>query len=197
MSVARIREPDIETRIYRVEDLDWLRDVRDFGVELIDGEVWMTPSPNTGHQTIVGELHAVLREAVQLPRRGRVFLSPLDVVLDDLTAVVPDLSVVLADRLDIVRPERIEGVPSLVVEIVSPSSRRADAVVKRDRYARAGVPEYWLFDPVGRTAVRYSDPADGSYASVSLLNHDDTLVSATIPGLRVDLAPVFAGIGPA
>lgn len=197
MSVAQVRDPDIDMRVYRVEDLERLRGVRDFGVELIDGEAWMTPAPGTDHQEIVGAIYRALWPAIAQAGRGRVILSPLDVVLDDLTAVQPDLTVVLSDRAEVTRPDRIEGPPSLVVEIVSPSSRRADAVVKRDRYARAGVPEYWLVDPIGRTAVRYSKPAEGGYADVSLLNHDETLVSATIPGLRVDLAPVFAGIGPA
>lgn len=195
MSVARVPDVEIDARIYRASDLDRLR-VRDGEiVELIDGEVFVTPSPSPDHQRIVGRLYRALVAQVTANGMGEVFFAPLDVSLDDSTVLVPDIVLVLSDRAGIVTDTNVTGVPSLVVEVVSPSSRRLDGFVKRGRYARAGVPEYWVVDPVGLRVLRHSSPLDGAYADVLVANRDDDLLSATFEGVSVELRSVFAGIG--
>jgi len=194
MSVARV--PDLAA-IYGIGDLDWLRSRDTELVELIDGEVYVTPSPTPDHQRIVGRVFRALGDALAATGNGEVFFAPLDVVLDDATIMVPDIVVVLAERARIVSKKQLEGAPSMVVEVASPSTRRVDSGVKRDRFARAGVPEYWLLDPASGTALRYSQCAEGVYANVLVVNRDDMLVSATIDGLSLDLKMVFLGIGTA
>lgn len=192
MSVARV--PDLAA-IYGIDDLDWLRSRETDRVELIDGEVYVTPSPAPDHQRIVGRIFRAIGDALAESGGGEVFIAPLDVVLDDSTVIVPDVVAVLADRAGVVTRKGLSGAPSLVVEVASPSTRRIDSGVKRDRYARAGVAEYWLLDPASGATIRYSQCVDGGYADVLVMNQDDVLVSATIDGLRVDLKMIFEGIG--
>ena len=86
----------------------------------------------------------------------------------------------------------LEGTPDLVVEIVSDSSQTKDLVTLRAHYHAAGVPEYWLVDPDARHVTVFSDPRDGRFREAHVA--DDVAVSATIPGLRVDLAALLAPI---
>lgn len=130
--------------------------------ELIDGELYdMAPSSLT-HQTIVLKMSRLFDEYVERRSGGcRVLPAPFAVNLfgDESTYVEPDLSVVCdADKLT----ERCcQGAPDLVVGVVSPSSRRMDYLTKADRYARAGVCEYWIVDPTtSRTAVYRYDRGD-------------------------------------
>lgn len=193
MSVAR--GPELDIAIFGFHDLERLRSRTADRLELVDGELLVTPSPGTDHQRVTRRLFRLIDDAIIESGRGETFFAPLDVVLDAGTIVVPDVLVMLDDRASLVTAAGVEGAPSQVVEVVSPTSRRADAVVKRDRYARASVPEYWLLDPVGKQAIRYSDPVDGVFRNVLVLNHDDTLASATIETLRVSLTKIFDGIG--
>ena len=94
--------------------------------ELIDGAHYVTPSPNLRHQDLV----------------GRLFLSPFDVVFSFHDVVEPDLVFVASDQLDILTAQNIQGTPALVVEVLSPSTRKRDREVKRRLYERAGVREY-------------------------------------------------------
>ena len=115
--------------------------------EIHDGELSVTPAPSPHHQWVIGELFALLREHVRAARLGRVFVSPLDVILDDSTIVQPDLVFLASERTGLVSGRGIEGAPTLVVEVLSPSTGEIDRVRKRQLYARYGVPHYWMVDP--------------------------------------------------
>ena len=99
--------------------------------ELIGGRHYLTPSPVTLHQRIVGRLHASLFAFLESRPIGEVFLARLDVVLSDHDIVEPDLLVVLADQPEIVTPKHVRGAPAIVVEVLSPGTRRHDKVRKR------------------------------------------------------------------
>jgi len=112
--------------------------------ELIDGSLIVSPAPRHGHQTVVGNLHLLLRSAC--PAGLQVILAPFAVALADDTELQPDLLV--APRSQFTERE-LPGPPLLAVEVLSPSTRRVDLLLKRDRLQSAGVASYWLVDPEG------------------------------------------------
>ena len=132
--------------------------------ELHRGEVSVTPSPGTRHQGVVLALGSRLYEHVKSRGLGKVFVAPTDCILSDLTVVQPDILYVAADRLSIVSERGIEGAPTLVVEVLSPSTARLDRERKLVLYAEHGVPWYWIVDPASRTVDAYQ-LADAAYAS--------------------------------
>jgi Uma2 family endonuclease len=123
--------------------------------ELHDGELSMIPAPGTRHQRAIGALHVLLRAHVEAHRLGEVFLSPVDCILSDTTVVQPDLVYLDPTRAHLVTERAIEGPPTLVVEILSPSTTRIDRVRKRELYAQYGIPYYWIVDPVAGTLEAY------------------------------------------
>jgi len=125
--------------------------------ELIDGTLVVSPAPRHGHQTVVGNLYLVLRAAC--PSDLQVILAPFAVALADDTEVQPDLLV--APRAQFTDRD-LPGAPLLAVEVLSPSTRRIDLLLKRDRLQSAGVPSYWLVDP-DEPAVTVLELRDGTY----------------------------------
>ena len=120
--------------------------------ELVWGIVREPPAPTCSHQAVVVRTLIVLAVHVARHALGRVLVSPVDVVLDEQKALVlqPDIVFVAVARSGIVR-ERIWGAPDLVVEVVSPGTRRRDTIDKRRWYRQYGVREYWIIDPVSQT----------------------------------------------
>ena len=110
--------------------------------EILDGTLLVTPSPTPYHQLALLSLYDQLKRSC--PRELSIAVAPLDIVLDETTVLQPDLLVVRRDR--ITRAALI-GVPDLVVEMLSPGTRRVDQTSKLNRYARAGIPAYWIADP--------------------------------------------------
>ncbi len=144
--------------------------------ELIDGALVVTPSPSRRHQGVSERLHSALTSAC--PEGLRVLFAPLDFVIAEDTALQPDLVVVDAA---VVRDERAPLRPHLVVEILSPSTRLLDLHVKRERYASAGVPSYWMVDP-GLDDVEpmiiVCDLVNGRYVETAVAVGDATVTSA-------------------
>ena len=158
--------------------------------ELIEGELVLVAAPSPLHQRFLFWLGFVFGRQVWEPGIGEVYGAPLDVHLADGSYVQPDLLVVLADRARIVDRALIEGEPSLLVEVVSPSSRSRDRGQKSALYARVGVPEYWLADLDDGSITVQADPRDGRYRTVR--RETGVVRSATVPGLVVDLDEFFA-----
>lgn len=129
--------------------------------ELIDGVLLVSPGPRHGHQVVVGNLHVLLRGAC--PPDLQVILAPFAVALAEDTEVQPDLLV--APRSQFTETE-LPGPPLLAVEVLSPSTRRVDLLLKRDRLEAAGVPSYWLVDP-DEPAVTVLELQEGRYAQVA------------------------------
>ena len=162
--------------------------------EIIDGEHYVTPSPNTRHQELVGRLYFELALHLRShPGQGRVFLAPFDVVMSRWDVVEPDLLVVTSDQREIVTTKNVQGAPALVIEILSPGTRRVDEGVKRALFARAGVREYWLVDPDADTARVSRRQEDGSFSEMASLSgsRDDALTTPLLPGLTIQLGQVF------
>ncbi|HEV8397763.1 MAG TPA: Uma2 family endonuclease [Vicinamibacterales bacterium] len=102
--------------------------------ELIDGEHYVTPSPDTRHQRIVLTLANLIWNFLEANRVGEVFGAPLDVVFSDIDVVEPDLLFVSQARMDVVTTQNIQGAPDLVVEVGSPGTRRRDEKIKHRLY---------------------------------------------------------------
>lgn len=119
--------------------------------ELRDGQLSVTPAPGTRHQAILRDLLVILNEHVKRTRRGVILPAPVDCILADTTVLQPDLVFIDAARHALVTERGIEGPPALVIEILSPSTARADRMVKTGLYARHGIPRCWIVDPEART----------------------------------------------
>ncbi len=158
--------------------------------ELFEGELQVTAAPNTAHQTVVGNLYILMATHVRRNRLGRVFIAPYDVLLSDITVVEPDLLFVSRERQSIIRPSYIRGVPDLVVEVLSPSNPQTDRQVKRQLYARHGVPYYWLLDPDQREFIAYALES-GAYRAVVTARGDGTVSAPPFPDLAISLAEVW------
>ena len=164
--------------------------------DITNGVFYMRTAPSPDHQRIGGRLYITLREQLDLRGLGETFFAPLGLVIPGATPVQPDLVVVLVGDADIVSAKRIEGIPALVVEILSPSTVEYDLVTKRAIYARAGVPEYWVARPIQRDFIVHSDPDTftGEYRRVAIIPPDGDLVSPTLP-FRAPVAAFFVGTG--
>ena len=162
--------------------------------EIIDGVHYVTPSPRLRHQDLVGRLYIEIALYLRThPSAGRVFLSPLDVVLSYYDVVEPDLLFIAADQAGIMTEKNIQGAPALVVEVLSKSTRKRDAQTKRRLFERTGVREYWLVDPELDTVQIFRPSADKRLSRVEELSAEDggTLTTPLLPGCAIDIRELF------
>lgn len=157
-------------------------------LELIDGEVVVTPAPETGHQLVSMSLAAALDRFVRPARLGWVLAAPIDVRLSDTNVVQPDVCFVSREQRDIIIRRGLDGPPDLLVEILSPATRGRDLGAKRELYGRFGVPEYWIVDPRSRS-VEVLTLRDGAYAPLAI--EGGVVRSAALPGFAMPLAELF------
>jgi Uma2 family endonuclease len=161
--------------------------------ELINGELSMTPAPSRGHQDLSGCLYRLLYDAAQASNAGKVYYAPVDVRLSVYDVVQPDLVFIARDRLAIWGDgQYIGGAPDLVVEIVSPSSRRSDLVRKAALFAKAGIAEYWTVDS-DRRSLTIGVLREGRYEPVAP-DAKGRQHSTILPGAMVDPEELFAGM---
>jgi Uma2 family endonuclease len=161
--------------------------------ELIDGEHYVTPSPNTKHQTVSINLTVLIGSWLEHHPIGRLFHAPFDVVFSHYDVVEPDLLYMSNARAaDALTPKHMRGVPELVVEIGSPGTRKRDETIKRRLYERTGVTEYWIVDPDADTIRVYRREGD-AFSQVSVLSAErgDVLTTSLLPNLEIPLARVF------
>ena len=178
------------TRLLTYEDIEHFPN-DGYRYEVVNGELHVTAAPDPSHQNFVGILYLLLAPHVRQQRLGRVYLAPFDVRLGtDL--VQPDLVFIRRDRLDRFEKGVFVGPPDLVVEVLSPSTRSYDETVKAERYAEAGVPEYWLPNPFART-FRILVLRDGAYEPLAPDEHGH-FHSTVIPDLVVDPLALFADL---
>ena len=183
------------TRIWTYADLEEMPESQDgTRYEIIDGELIVTPSPIPLHEELTMELIDRFNAVIRPGRLGRLYGARVDVKLagDDTVTVVPDLFFVRRDRLHIVGPKAIIGAPDLVVEILSPSTRVRDLGAKMASYARYGVREYWVVDPVARSIAVFVLQGDHY---LELPQEGGIARSTVLPGLEIDVAALFAAAG--
>lgn len=155
--------------------------------EVIADELHVTPAPRPLHQRVVKAFLVEIDAFVEANRLGEVFPGPVDVILAEGDYLEPDLVFVRSGRAGMVSDRGIEGAPDLVVEIASPSTAARDRGIKRDRYRRHGVPEYWVADPDERTLEVWR-LSEGDLEP-RVYTADETLVwTPTEPGPSLELS---------
>ena len=118
--------------------------------ELWNGEIVMSPAPHPHHQEIVLNFAHRLKDFAVKSTLGKVYVSPVDVVLTQKRVVQPDVLFISKARLGIVK-NYIDGVPDLAMEVISESSWQRDRIQKKALYEQCGLPEYWIIDPDSET----------------------------------------------
>src|SRR6476619_609882 len=123
-------------------------------LELVDGEVAVSPSPIPSHGFVVMKLAARLVNYVDQQRLGRIY-PDIDTIFGEHDVRRPDLMYFSKRRLHLIGEKAIEGPTDLCIEVVSPSSTLVDRRDKFKQYAKAGVKYYWIVDPKERTVEGY------------------------------------------
>jgi len=161
--------------------------------ELIDGEHYVTPSPDIRHQGILGNLYLLIANWLEEHPIGRVYVAPLDVVLSSLDVVEPDLLYLSNERAaQVITPLHVRGVPELVVEIASKGTRKRDETIKRRLYDRAGASEYWVVDPAINVVRVFKREGDRFGRPQELSREASDLITTTLlPGLQLPLTRIF------
>jgi Uma2 family endonuclease len=147
--------------------------------EILEGELTVTPAPSTKHQSVSANLFKLLSRYIDDRNLGKLFYAPIDLILDPTTILQPDLLFVSLAHQHIITERAIEGVPDLVVEILSPTTSRTDRVTKAQIYARHKVPVYWIVD------------SDDKSIEIYLLEGDTFRTAVTLRGATPTIAPPF------
>jgi Uma2 family endonuclease len=206
--LVRYREPDFfvvheESKSFKsprkisYEEYMELVDSSDQRYELINGEVYLLASPGFRHQVVVNEISGHFYNYFK-DKPCRSLTAPLDVRLfgfatrfeEDPNVVQPDV-MVICDEEKISEDNKYEGVPTLVVEVLSPSTKGKDMAIKLHLYMRSGVLEYWIADPAQKMITQYSFSDERDIKDMHNFTAGDTIRSAVFEGLEIPLKDIF------
>jgi len=158
--------------------------------ELHEGELSVTPAPSPRHQQVSANLFMLLRQHVRAHGLGEVLYAPIDCILSDITIVQPDLVYVEPSRLGAISARGIEGPPTLVVEVLSPTSVQIDRGVKFQLYARHQIPYYWIVNPDTRT-IEACTLSETAYQLVARLEGPGPIALPPFLDLLLDPASIW------
>jgi Uma2 family endonuclease len=181
-----LRDPEVRRWTHR--DLE---DMPDDGnrYEIIDGELYVTPFPRTGHQRAVTQLVVLLSNHVRAEDCGEVFTSGLMVVLDEKSGVGPDVVFLSKSQVKALERTGFYGPPEMVVEVLS-LHRNLDIQIKRAKYERAGIPYYWIVDTKAQTLWEYR-LENGTYVLQAQPTGEDEFRPKLFPGLVIPLGQLW------
>ena len=160
--------------------------------DLIEGVFVMASPASVAHEDVQYFIGTTMRNFVTAKQLGLVAGPNMAFRLSDDNVYQPDVSFLHRDRLHLAGEVYVYGAPDLAVEVISPSSRQYDAFEKRINYARGGVQEYWLVDPIERKVAIYTLEGD---QFVRVLQADEILRSILLPGYWLRLEWVFPPAG--
>jgi len=164
--------------------------------ELIDGELVEVEVPTKWHEQIVSLIVQYLGPWARAHGKGRVLTSGYKIRISDDRGVMPDVQLLSQDTYRRADPNGlVDGRPEMVIEVISPSSRRFDRATKLGWYASIGVPEYWLVDPEARTLERLV-LRDGRYLIAQTAEGDTVFKAEDHEGLEIPLAELWAAMVP-
>jgi Uma2 family endonuclease len=160
--------------------------------ELIDGDHYVSPAPFVRHQEISRRVSDEFAFHLRDHSLGKLYYAPVDVILSNVDVVQPDLLFISNERTAILQ-NQVRGAPDLVIEILSPSTRKVDEAVKRRLYDRVGVREYWIVDDEIETVKVHRRAEDGSFPKVAELSSEsnDSLSTPLLPDFLVRLDELF------
>ena len=163
---------------------DWVRTIEG-RAEWVDGEIIELMPENDPGFLILDFLLDLIKAYVRGRRLGRVYyLNFLMKLANRPTGRMPDIMFVANGHLDRIKHSYLDGPADLVVEVVSPDSEVRDRFLKLGEYQDAGIPEYWLVDPLRKEALFYVLGTDGTYREVTL-SQDGIYTSTVLPELKV------------
>ncbi len=178
-------------QVFTYEDYLKLPEEPGYRFEILEGMLIKEPSPNVLHQRVSRRLQRILEDYFwEQDADGEIFNAPLDVTFQDNTVVQPDLFYVSGEQKLIIKDTRIDGSPTLVVEIISPFSRRKDRLQKLRIYQKNKIPHYWIVNPEDKTLECFSIQ-NGIYALVATGMDNDTVEHPDFPGLSVQLKSLW------
>jgi Uma2 family endonuclease len=157
--------------------------------QLVEGELFIAPAPNTFHQFVQKNLLCLLHNFLLRHPLGTVLGAPCDVYLDDLNIFQPDVLYVSREHAARIHDDGIHGAPDLAIEILSPSSAALDRR-KRGLLAKAGAVEFWQIDPALRQIQRFV-LAESAAKPVALIDEPETFASPLFPGLTLATTEIF------
>lgn len=168
--------------------------------ELIDGEVYLMTSPSFNHQLVVNEISWHFNNYFR-DRSCRSLTAPLDVRLsgyaikleEDPNVVQPDI-LVICDQDKVNEDNKYEGVPTLIVEVLSPSTKGKDMITKLNLYMKSGVLEYWIVDLEKKDIKQYNFTMDRELDNLTSYEEHDTIGSCYFDGLQISLEDIFREI---
>ena len=158
-------------------------------LELVDGEVAVSPSPRPRHSYAVQILSHILVGHAESHNLGRVF-GDVDTIFGEHDVRRPDLLFFREDRLHLIGEKAMQGPPDLAVEVISPSSTRIDREDKYEQYEKGGVAHYWIVDPQQRTMEGHR-LADGRYQSAGRGRAGETLRLPPFDELHIPLSKLW------
>jgi Uma2 family endonuclease len=161
--------------------------------EVINGVLFMTTAPHSFHQWVIRRLERFVGIPAEDQQLAFAFSAPIGVLMPGCDPVQPDYVVVRFERQALFRDGRIYGVPDLIFEIASPSTRAYDLRVKLPAYAAASVPEYIIVEPSTRTLQQYVLDVPGRYAAPRIASGDHTVSLQSLPAISFRLSDLFDG----
>ena len=161
--------------------------------QYIDGTVYVSPAPRPRHQDVVLRL-ALALQSYAADHDGYVGVAPFDVFVEPERALQPDVFYLAADRRDRISERGVEGPPTLVAEVLSPSTAYLDLSVKRRAYEESGIDELWILDPGERSAMVLTRQRPGrtGLARTAYVYESGPVASGVLAGFEVDAAALFA-----
>lgn len=160
--------------------------------ELFEGELSVAKAPSLNHQQLIGRFSIILGNYLDQNPIGSIWITP-GVIFDELNSAIPDLVFVAKDRVpQVAGGIHIVGAPDLAIEILSPGSEnvRRDQIVKRQTYARFGVKEYWIVDPIVEL-IEIARLQNNILASIGKFRNEDEIASPLLPNLSFLTKNVF------
>jgi len=179
-----------EERKYTAQDFERLPEGPPY-CQLINGELIKNPSPALEHQRTSKRLFHMLYTLIEIPKKGEVFYSPVDVYVDEENVFQPDIVVILEGSRAKMTKKGVERAPDVVVEILSPPTAYYDLIVKKEVYERVGVKEYWLLDSNRKTFEIYKNTEEG-FKLTSQAKEKGKVLSEILE-LEIDLKEIFEG----
>jgi Uma2 family endonuclease len=156
-------------------------------VQLIHGKLTLSPAPSPLHQIITGNIFSILKDFA-LRQQAKVFFSPIDLILSESIVLQPDLVFISNKKKEIITNRGIEGVPDLLVEVLSPSNSFIDRVTKKEIYTTHGIPELWLVDPQSKQLEIYLPKTE---QAIKIFTKDEVVTAETLPTLSFTLSSIF------
>lgn len=165
--------------------------------ELIDGEIYLIASPGFDHQVVVNEIAWHFNSFFR-GKPCQSLTASFDIRLcgtatrfeDNPNVVQPDV-IVICDQEEINEDNKYEGIPALIVEVLSPSTKTKDMVLKLNLYMKSGVSEYWIIDIEHKRIIQYSFTQDNNIDALKFLKEEDQVKSTSFEGLEIPVKDIF------